>query len=148
MSTLCRQYRQGGTDLKQKVLILPARASAGLLWAPACHTRVVETNPVKRLSATLFGARHLLDIAYVVASSEDGIVYATEVAFTLRGVSASQVGQTLNKLAEAGLMERIDPARWERRVLFRRIESPFWDYVREQVGDLTVRGILDEGDTQ
>lgn len=82
----------------------------------------------QRLSKSLFGQVHRLDLMIYIAESKDGLINPTELSFDLR-LPQSALQAPLRDLTDGGLL--VLEERRGRRLFYRRVDSAAWDWVRE-----------------
>jgi len=78
---------------------------------------------VRRVSKALFGNADRLEVINFIASSTDGLVYATEISESLR-IPQNRARAQLMALAEAGLLESLP--RDGGRAFFLRKDHSLW----------------------
>lgn len=93
----------------------------------------------RELSKLLFGNRLRLEVAVAIANEASGSVYGRALA-ELLNVSDTQVLGELRRLQQAGLLRRSPSDSGDRRVLYQRVPSPFWQLANDLVRDHTASG--------
>ncbi len=89
-------------------------------------------SPIDELSKRVFNSERRLSVIQVLLELKE---FAT-VAQVARdsGVASSTVHSELHLLADLGLLQRVTP---ERKVLFQRLESPFWQWCESLIAGVS-----------
>jgi DNA-binding MarR family transcriptional regulator len=82
----------------------------------------------RQVSKAIFGNADRLEVASFIASSSDGLIYATEISQAL-GIPQNRARAQLMAFAEAGLLNPL-PRDHDRRAFFVRQNDGFWDAMK------------------
>jgi len=83
----------------------------------------------REFSKAVFGNADRLDVARYIASSPDGLIYATEIAESLR-IPQNRARAQLLAFAEAGVLRPL-PRDYDRRAFFTRENEIFWEGIKK-----------------
>lgn len=88
-----------------------------------------EREALRRLSRTVFGQEHRLELMLAIREAEDQIVTLTELASSL-GLSASSLQRPFHALVAGGLLTLL-PAEPSRYRYYQANKSAAWDWAVE-----------------
>jgi uncharacterized protein YceH (UPF0502 family) len=83
-----------------------------------------QVQQVGAWSKTLFGNKHMLELATAVSSQDEVRPRQVQAA---TGLAASSVHEILQTLVAVQLLKRVDRQPGDREQRYRRQEHPFWD---------------------
>ncbi|GAA1227016.1 MULTISPECIES: hypothetical protein [Microbacterium] len=90
---------------------------------------VLLTDLAPEHSKAMFGNSHMLSVMLFIANHDDDVFSAPQIV-SATGVDPTLVHPLLGRLKKGQVIEQIGRVPGERTLLFRRIESPYWDLAR------------------
>lgn len=93
----------------------------------------MPSNPMERLSKTVFGQIHRLAVMSWIAQSED-VINPSDLAADLGLPSLSAIQNPLRDLVEAGLILRLPTTAG--RTYYEKVDSSAWSFAEELVASL------------
>lgn len=93
------------------------------------RTVVLLTELAPEHSKAMFGNSHMLAVMLFIANHKDE-TFSTSQIVAATGVDNTLVHPLLARLKKGQVIEQIGRVPGERTLLFRRIESPYWDLAR------------------
>ena len=106
-----------------------AAAAASVPAAWETRTVILLTELAPEHSKAMFGNSHMLAVMLFIANHEDE-TFSTSQIVAATGVDNTLVHPLLARLKKGQVIEQIGRVPGERTLLFRRIESPYWDLAR------------------
>ena len=85
---------------------------------------------------SLFGHPAMLSVAAAIAVARRDEMYAARLAEIGHVPRADVAGHQLEKLRKAGYLQRLEQPQHDRRVLYRKLRSPFWTLARHVYKDI------------
>ncbi|WP_447946283.1 hypothetical protein [Microbacterium lacticum] len=95
---------------------------------------VLLTELAPEHSKAMFGNSHMLTVMLFIANHDDE-TFSTSQIVAATGVDNTLVHPLLTRLKKGQVIEQIGRVPGERTLLFRRIESPYWDLARRVATD-------------
>jgi len=101
--------------------------------------QVVSQARTREFSKAVFGNSYRLEVVRAIASSEDGVVFARQLALEL-GVADSIVHPILRQLADVGLLEPLPRVKGHQMREYARTDSVLWVFCAKLIDEAVNAG--------
>lgn len=96
-------------------------------------------SSTREVSKALFGNADRLEVAHYIASSSDGLIYATEISASLR-IPQNRARAQIMAFADAGLLKAL-PRNQDRRAFYARENEECWKAMRQLCESLSTTSV-------